>query len=117
MCMHERRAAAFAAILDSLLADGIALDGISAIALGYVEIGKALDETRNASARRLHFNGNRNRVAVVLNQVEQRELFGAGGIKRLPEFAFAGGAVPGRHIDDLVRRMADMLAKRSCIGL
>ena len=39
---------------------------------------------------RLHFDRHRNRVAVVLDQEDDRKLQVAGGVERLPEFALAG---------------------------
>ena len=44
----------------------------------------------------------RDRVAVVGDDVEHREVEPARGVQRLPELAFGGRALAERHVRDLV---------------
>src|SRR5207247_7477011 len=43
-----------------------------------------------------------NRVAIVLDEKQQRKLQVAGAVEGLPELAFAGRTVPGRDVSNLV---------------
>src|SRR5208283_3888447 len=78
---------------------------------------ETLDEPRNAAPGGLNFHGNGNGVAVVFDEVEERKLFGAGDVEGFPEFAFAGGAVSRRDVDNLIGLMINMFAQRSFPGL
>ena len=95
MRVNESRPAAFAHVMNRFLADAVAFEGIGAIAFGDVQAGETFDEAGNAAAGGLHFNGNGDGVAVVFDEIEERKLFGARGVQRFPEFAFAGGAIAG----------------------
>ena len=55
---------------------------------------------------RLDFDRHRDRVAVVLDQEEDRQLQVAGRVQRFPELAFARRALAERDVDDLVRLQA-----------
>jgi len=86
-------ATAFAAILHCILADGVAFDGIGAIAFGNVKARKTTHEFRNAAASGLDFYRHGNGVTVVFDQIQERKFLGAGDVEGFPKFAFAGGAV------------------------
>ena len=55
--------------------------------------GKAGDELRDVPPGGVHLDRHRDGVAVVLDQVDDRQLEVAGGVERLPELAFARRAV------------------------
>jgi len=94
MRVDERRAAALAAILHRLFAGGIAFERIRAVNFRNVQSRKTTDEFGNASAGGLYFNRNRNGIAVIFDEVEERKLFGASDVQGLPEFALAGEPSP-----------------------
>ena len=52
----------------------------------------------------MRFDGDGNRITVVLDQKQNRQIFQAGGVERFPELAFAGCAFAGSD-------------QRDCIGL
>ena len=74
-------------------------------------------ESRNAAASGLNFHGNGDGVAVVFDEIEERQLFGACDVEGFPEFAFAGGTVAGRDIDNFIGLVIDMFTKGSFPGL
>ena len=107
--VHEGRAVSFAAISSSALECGVAGHGIGAVDFFEMEIGESGDQARNASARGLNFDRNRDRVAVIFDAENYRQLAESGGVHRLPEFAFAGGAVAERNVGDFIALKADIL--------
>ena len=66
------------------------------------ESGEGRDELRDVAAGGLHFDRHRDRVAVVLDDVDDGQVAEAGGVERLPELAFARRAVADRDVGDLV---------------
>ena len=106
-----------AAVLDGFLADGVAFERIGAVAFGDVQAGETADEARDAAAGGLNFDRDGDGVAVVFDQIKQRKFFGAGGVERFPEFAFAGRAVAGGDVDDFIGCVIDVFAERSFFGL
>ena len=109
MRVNERRAVPFAAVARSTRECGVAGHGIGAVDFFEMEIGESGDQARNASARSLHFDRHGDRVAVVFHAENYRQLFQSGGVHRLPEFAFAGGAVAERDVGDFIALEADVL--------
>ena len=83
-----------------------------------------LEEAREAAARRLHVDRRRDRVAVVLDEVEHRQLAHAGGVERLPEFAFARRAFADRderhfvalELRESIRNRLETLVETSRFG-
>ena len=57
---------------------------------------------RDVAAGCLHFDRHRDRVAVVLDEEQHRQLLRAGGVERFPELAFARRALAERDVRDLV---------------
>src|SRR3984893_4999504 len=84
-------------------------DGVSAVNLFEMEVGKTGDEARNVAAGVLHFHRHGNRVFVVLHAKNYRQAKGGCGVQRLPEFAFAGSAVAERDVGDLGALELDIL--------
>ncbi len=115
--VNESGSATLAAILNGGLADGVAFERVGAVAFGDVQARETAREFGDAAAGGLHLDGNGNGVAVVFNQVKQRKLFGAGGVQRFPEFAFAGGTIACGDINNFVGFVANMLAERRFLGL
>ena len=54
------------------------------------------DQLRDVAAGGLDFDRDRDRVAVVLDEADERQRVEAGGVQRLPEFAFARRAFAER---------------------
>ena len=100
--MNEGRAFPHAAIADRLAHGLEARDRIAAVDLEDEEIGERAHQLADAAARGLDLDRNRDRVAVVLHQVDHGQLQVAGGVEAFPELAFGGGAVAGADEDDLV---------------
>src|SRR2546430_7330971 len=84
-------------------------DGVGAVNLLEMEVGKSGDEARNVAAGRLHFDGHGNRIFVVLHAKNYRQTEIGCGVHRLPEFAFAGRAVAERDVGDFVTLELDIL--------
>ena len=74
-----------------------------------MEVREAGDQARNVAARGLHFDGHGNRVSIVLHAKNYRQTQIGRGIQRLPEFAFAGGAVAERDVSDFIAMELDIL--------
>src|SRR5215467_8870990 len=117
MSADERGAAALADVVDCLLGDGVRLERVGAVDLGDLQSGKIANQFGDTAARGLHFNGDGDGVAVVFDEVEEGKLFGAGGVKGFPEFAFAGGAVTSRNVDDFLGIEMHVLAQGSVLCL
>src|SRR6267142_3497208 len=115
--MNERRPAALANVVNSFLTRCVAFYRIGAIDFGHVQPWKIAHQFRDAAAGGLHFDGDGNCVAVVFDEIKQRQFFGAGGVERFPEFAFAGGAVAGGNVNNFVAFVMDVLAERGFLGL
>ena len=64
--------------------------------------GNDSTSARDAAAGRLHFDRHGDRVAVVLDEEDDRQLAHAGRVQRFPELALARRAVAERDVDDLV---------------
>jgi hypothetical protein len=100
-------AAAPPTVVDSPGENGIAFQGVGAVAVLNEEIGKAFDEPGDAAAGGLDFDGNADGVAVVLDEKEDGQLAGAGGVEGFVELPLAGAAVAAGGVDDLVLLEAD----------
>src|SRR3981081_3328727 len=100
VCVNQGRAAALAYVFDGFFADSIALERISAVELGNMQARKIADQFRDIATSGLYFNGYRNGVAVVFDEIEQRQFLGAGSVERFPELAFTGGTVACGDVDD-----------------
>ncbi len=61
------------------------------------------DDHRDIAARRRDFLRHRDRVAVVLHEVDDRQALAARGVERFPELALGGGPFAERDVGDLVR--------------
>ena len=90
--MHQRRSAAFPAPVGGLPHGAVGGQEIGAIHFHAEQAGKARDQARNAAAGGLAFDGDGDRVAVVLDEEQHRQSLQTGGIERFPELALAGGA-------------------------
>ena len=77
---------------------------VAAVGLGDEEAGIRTHELRDGAAGRVHLDGHRDRIAVVLHDEDDGELQRARRVQRLPELAFRGGALSDRDDDNFVRR-------------
>ena len=100
--VNERRPLALAGIVHRLLHRLVAGDEVAAVDLLYEEVRKRRDELGDAAAGGVDLDRYRDRVAVVLDQIDDGQLEVARVVQRLPELAFARGAVAGRAEDDFI---------------
>ncbi len=103
MRVDQRRPAPLAAMGRGARQRRVAPDRVAAVDLLEVEVRVARDEPRDVRARRLHLDRDRDRVAVVLDQVQDRKAEVARRVERFPELALAGRALAERDVGDLVR--------------
>ena len=72
--VHERRLALAPHPLDRLAHRAIAGEEVGAVAAQHLQVRERLDQPRDVAARRLHFDRHRDRVAVVLDEIQDRRL-------------------------------------------
>src|SRR5436190_6959809 len=80
----------------------MAREQIASVYFFQVKSRKRSNEFGDASAGRVDFDWNRDGVAVVLDEIDNRELEIARRVERLPELAFARSAVACRAEDNFV---------------
>ena len=102
MGMHHGRALAITAVADRPGHGRITRNGIAAVHFLYLKIRHPAHALGDAPPRRLHLDGYRDGVAVVLDDIHDGKLQIRCRIDRLPELAFAGRTVAGTHHDDLI---------------
>ena len=100
--MQHRGPAAVTRVCDDLGGRPVGVHHVRAVALHDVQAGEARRELRYAAARGLNLDRHADRVAVVLYDVDDRELQVARRVERLPELPLGGGAVAGADDDDFV---------------
>ena len=110
--VNQRGAFAFAAVRGGTLQSRVAGERVGAVTFFDQQVGIVANQFRDAATGGLHFHWNGNGVAVVFNEVENRELLVAGGIQRFVEFALAGGAFAARNIDQFVAVESSLAAER-----
>src|SRR5438876_7383373 len=100
--MNEGRALASAAIryCSPHYSQRVARAG--AVASLQVKIGKVFDQPGNIAAGSLHLDGHADRVAVIFQQEEHRELEIAGRVESFPKLTFAGRSISKRNVDHFV---------------
>jgi hypothetical protein len=108
--VDEGGPAAVAAILDRLAHHREAGQRIAAVDLAHEKVRERADELGDAAARRLHLDGDRDRVTVVLDEIDDGDLAIARGVEALPELAFGRGSVARRAVDDLARFLGQLHA-------
>ena len=104
--VHQRRTVAVAGVRHGLAHRPIAGEEVGAVAAEHAQAEEALDDARDVAAGGLHFDRHGDRVAVVFDQIDDRQLALAGGVERFPELAFAGAAFANRDVGDFVRAKA-----------
>src|SRR5882724_7722801 len=117
MRVDERRAALLAAILYRFFADGVAFERIRAVNFRNVQPRKSTYKFGNASAGGLYFHWNRNGIAVIFDEIEERKFFGASDVQGFPEFALAGGAFTTRDVHDFIGLVAHVFPERRLLCL
>ena len=108
--VHERRPLAGARVGDRVRHGAIAREEVGPVDALDEEARERRDEPRDVAAGRLHLDGNRDRVAVVFDEVDDGQVAEARGVERLPELAFARRAVADRDVGDLVAMEARLAA-------
>jgi len=106
--MDQRGAAAGRGSTAPLPCNGVALDGIGAVAFRHVAAGKPSHKFRDAPAGRLNFHRHGDGVAVVFHQVEKRKLLATRDVQGFPELALAGRTFSARNIDDFFALVIDV---------
>ena len=118
--VNERRPLPLARVVDRALHRLMAGDEVAAVDFLDVEVGKRRYELGDAAARGVHLDRNRDRVAVVFDEIDDRQLEIARGVQRLPELAFARRAVAGRAEHDLILlesvRDSELASREACLG-
>ena len=99
--VDERRSAPAAGVGDRAPHRRVARDVVAPVDLLDQQIGEAVQQPRDVATRRLLGDRHRDRVAVVLDQDDERQLLLRRRVQRLPELALAGGALAGRDVGDL----------------
>ena len=89
-------------VRDGVAQRPVAREVVGAVAAERPQAREVLDEARDVAAGRLHLDRDGDGVAVVLDEIEHRQLPRARGVQRLPELAFARRAVADRDVGDLV---------------
>src|SRR5436190_3609836 len=100
--VHERRALSLARVFDGLSHHIMAGDQVATVDLLHEQIGESAHELRDRSAGGVHFDRNRDRVAVVLDEINDGELQVARRVEALPKLPFARLPFAGRAQHDLV---------------
>ncbi len=100
--VHQRRPAPRPAVRHGARQRLIRGNRIAAVHFLDIEVGEIGDQLGDRAAGSLDLDRHRDRVAVVLDQVQNGQLQVRGGVERLPELAFARRAVSQRAVDDLV---------------
>ena len=100
--VHERRSLPLARVVHRALHRRVAREQIAAVDFFHVQTGEGAHELRDRAARRVHLDGDRDRVAVVLDQVDDRQAEVRRRVQRLPELALRRRAVAGGDEHDLV---------------
>ena len=100
--VHERRTLAGAGVLDRGGHRLVGADEVGAVDALDEEARERRHQLGEIAAGRLHFDRGRDRVAVVLDQVDNRQPARAGGIQRFPEFPFARRPFADRDVGDFV---------------
>ena len=90
MAVHEGRSQSRAAVRHSGLKFTQADHRIGAVKLGKVEAGEIVYQLGDISSRRAYLDRGADRVAIVLNQENDRQLAVGGSVERLPELALRG---------------------------
>ena len=97
MRMHQRRPVPAAAPLRRRFHGAIGRNEIGPVHLLPKKSRKALHQFRDVATSGLAFDGHRDCVAIIFNEKQQGQAVEAGGVERLPEFAFASGAIAAGH--------------------
>src|SRR2546425_9721301 len=100
--VDQRGSGSRAAIAHGIGEDRIAVNRIGPVTGADQEMWNAVQEVRDVAAGCLHLGRHADRVAVVLDEKEDRRLARGRGADRLPEFTFARSAFAARDTDDLV---------------
>jgi hypothetical protein len=100
--VYEHRALAAAHVVGRLLHHRVAREQIAPVDFENQQIGESGHELRDAAAGGVDLDRDGDRVAVVLDQIDDRELEIARRVERLPELAFTRRAVAGRDDHHLV---------------
>ena len=95
--VYESRSSALTRIRHGPVERGVRRQKITAVDFFDVEVGERRHELRDRATGGIHFDRHRDRVAVVLHEVHDRQLEIARRVERLPELAFAGRTVTGGH--------------------
>src|SRR5262249_40850629 len=102
MGMNEAGSMSGAAVSGRALERSIARNRVSSVHFFEMKVGKVLHQARNAAARGLYFDGDRDSIAVIFNNEDERQLVDGGIVQRFPEFPLAGCAVSQGNVGDFV---------------
>src|ERR1700722_581949 len=107
--MNKSRSVALPAMAYGTLEGGIAGHRIGAVDFFEMKIRKHGHQPRNAATRGLHLDGHGDGIAIIFHAENYRQLTQGGGVHRLPELAFAGGAIAQRNVSYFVALKRNIL--------
>ena len=105
--MHQRRTLSGARMRHRFSHGLIRRHEIGAVHFHPLQIRKTRHQSRDVSARRLLFHRHRDGVAIVLDQIHQRQILQAGSVQRFPKLALTGGAFAARYQRHFVGRRVE----------
>ncbi len=117
MRVYQRGTSPLAAVRHRPSERRIAFQRIRTVAFLHVQVGKIRHQFRNASARRLDFDGHGDGVAIVFDQKKDGQAEVGSCVERLPEFTFAGRPVAAGYVNDFVGVIVNRIAQRGSAGL
>src|ERR1017187_4488460 len=107
--MDKRGTMTRGAIVGRAPEGGVGDDGTGAVYFFEMEVGGGGAQARKVSAGGLRLDGHGNCVLVIFQAKDYRQAAVGGSVQRLPELAFAGGAVAERDVSDFVALELDVL--------
>ena len=113
--VHERRSFALSRVVHRLAHHRQRREKVAAVHFLDEQIRKSAHELRDRSARGIHLDGHRDRVAVVFHEIHDGEFQVGRGVQRFPKLPFTRLAFARRHEDDFV--FLETLAKSQLPGL
>src|SRR5688572_22276701 len=100
--MNERRAFSLTAVFHRAFEGLVRFKRIGAVAFLDVKIRKTRNELRDVTTRGSDLDRDADRIAIVLDHENDRQLQVTSRVESFPPFALARGAVADWHVDDLI---------------
>src|SRR5690349_18454271 len=105
-----------AAIIDRLPQPAKRFDEIGSIDLGPKQPGKAFEQPRYIASGSLVLDRHRNRVSVIFDKKQQRQVLETCCVERFPKLALAGCTFTSAHECDFIRSGIEIVLPFSAPG-